>query len=300
MSIAILAAHTEDNKNKYFAAYNLSLALNATLYNVNERLIKEDNLIIIGMRGLEHYKKIRNTIFKTKAVIFSDTNFCRYYKWCNEYVSEHNIFVYAMPDLHDFLFCKYVPAYQTITIPDIIIKKPDDRIVICHSPGTIKGKFNYKGTNQINEVVEKLSKKYVIEYKLLQGFSHEKCIKEKSTAHIFIDQIIKNNPFVDQNRFGNQIIYKGGLGKSGIEGMLLNCCVITSMDHPNTEPYFPPPPIIMTDYRDFELDLERAVCDINYRNKLVKKQKIWADKYCGPEFVSMNVTRHINGTANTP
>jgi hypothetical protein len=291
--IGIIASFTSTHMNKYFCSSNLSKALNAKLFLVGSKKVEGvDDLITIGMRGLETYSKLNNKNFKTVSVIFSDTMFCIKHKWCNDYVIENKIPVYAMPDLHDFLRCKYIPAYQIITCPNIIINKPIDRIIICHSPG-IKGVPNWKGTNQIQEVINNLSKKYKIEYKLLIGLSNEQCIKEKSSAHIFIDQIIKGNKFVDQGRFGNDIPYKGGLGKSGIEGMCLGCCVITSMDEPKTEPYFPPPPIVVTDYNNFQNDLEKIIYNCDYRNLLIKKQKEWVDKYCSPEFVAMNVTRHI-------
>jgi hypothetical protein len=293
MSIGILANYTHTHMNKYFSSKNLANALNAKLFPIGIKTIEKiDHLIIIGMRGLETYSKLNNKNFKSVAVIFSDTRFCIDYKWCNNYVIKNNIPVYAMPDLHNFLQCKYIPAYQTITCSNVIIEKPIDRVVICHSPG-IKCSNNWKGTNQIGEIVNELSKEYKIEYKLLTGLSNEQCIKEKSSAHIFVDQLIKGNKFVDQKRFGGDILYNGGLGKSGIEGMCLKCCVITSMDEVETEPYFPFPPIVITDYDNFKDDLERIVCNIGYRNLFIEKQKKWVDRYCSPEFVAMNVLRHI-------
>jgi len=292
MNIGIIASHTPTHMNKYFASGNLAKALNAKLFNVGVKEADVDHLIVIGMRGLENYSRLDKKRFKSIAVIFSDTMFCIKHKWCNDYVIENNIPVYAMPDLHDYLRCPYIPAYQTISYPGMVIKKPSDRIVICHSPG-IKGPFNWKGTNQIREVVNELSKKYNIEYKALENLPNDKCIEEKITAHIFIDQIVRNNRFVDQGRFGGEITYNGALGKSGIEGACLNCCVITSFICPNTEPYFPPPPVIDADYHTFKDVLEKTIVDTEYRNSKAKYQKEWVDKYCSPEFVTMNVTRHI-------
>ena len=290
MSIGILAPH-----GKYFAAEHLARALNAKLFGLCTKELNVEHLIIIGMRGLKRYKKLKEKNFKSVAVIFSDTNFCRHYKWCNEYTIKNNIKVYAMPDLNDYCLQKFIPVYHTITLPDIEIVKPDDRIVICHSPGK-KAEYNIKGTREIGIVINELSKKYNIKYLMLQNLSWENCIKAKSTAHIFIDQLTKNNPFIDQERFGGEIKYKGALGKSGIEGMLLKCCTITTMDFHETAPFFPFPPVVLTDYFNFKADLEILINDVNYRNELIEKQYKWVEKYCSSEFVSMNVTRHISET----
>ena len=288
MNLGILVPH-----GKYFAAEHLCRALSATMYGVSANEITVDHLIIIGMRALKAYSKLKNKNFKSVAVIFSDTNFCKYHKWCNDYVEENNIPVYAMPDLHDYLRVPYIPAYQTITLPKIYIEKPTDRISICHSPGK-KAFMNIKGTNQINFIIKKLQKKYPIEYKVLKRHTWEDCIKEKSRSHIFIDQLTKENPYIDQTRFGGKIVYKGALGKSGIEAMMLGCCTVTTMDDPITEPHFPPPPVILTNYFDFEYQIDKLIND-GFRS-YAEQQKAWVDKYCSPEFVSQHLTGHINET----
>lgn len=289
MSIAILTPG-----ERYFAASHLAKALDAKLYSLTKKEIAEDNLIIIGMRGLERYNKLKQKIFKSIAVIFSDTNFCIHHKWCNDFLRENNyITVYAMPDLHDYLSVPYIPAYQTIEIPaDIEISKPTDRIIISHSPGN-KAQHNYKGTKQITKIVKTLSEKHNIEFKILSDLSWKDCLIEKAKSHIFIDQLIKGNKYVGQGRFGGEIPYKGGLGKSGIEAMSLGCCTITTMDEPKTEPYFPPPPMILTTLNTFVNDLEKAIIDTEYRLAIITKQLEWVKKYCSPEFVKMNITRHI-------
>ena len=287
-NIGILVPH-----GKYFAADHLCKALNATMFSLKSENIECDHLIIIGCLALVKYSNIKDKKFKSVAVIFSDTNFCIHHRWCNKYVKKHNIPVYAMPDLHDYLTVPYIPAYQTITLPDVEVEKPYNPIIICHSPGA-KGKYNYKGTKQINEIVKSLSNDYNIEYKCLTNLKWEDCIKEKSTANIFVDQIVKGNPHMPQKRFGGKVTYNGALGKSGIEAMLLGCCTITTMNQVNTEPYFPFPPILNTTYTDLGNCLR---CLIEYsceRNMIAQRQYEWAKKYCSPEFVAMNVTRHMH------
>jgi len=73
MSIGILTV----KHWKYFAAEHLSKALNAKLFSLTTKDIDVDHLIILGMRGLERYSKLKNKNFKSIAVIFSDTNLSR-------------------------------------------------------------------------------------------------------------------------------------------------------------------------------------------------------------------------------
>jgi hypothetical protein len=291
MNIGILVPH-----GKYFAAEHLARALGARMFGLSAKEIDVEHLIIIGMKALERYsKKFKDKKFKSVAVIFSDTNFCVHNEWCNAYAKKNKITIYAMPDLHNFLTVPYIPAYQTITIPEMEINKPTDRVVICHSPGK-KAVYNFKGTGQIKSIIKELSKRYNIEYKMLSKISWEDCLREKSTAHIFIDQVVKNNPCISQSRFGNKIQYNGGLGKSGIEAMLLKCCVITTMDVMSTEQYFSFPPVVLTDYFSFANDIEMLINHVEYRNSVAAKQYQWAKKYCSPEFVTAHLTRHINET----
>jgi len=279
----------------YFEKNSLAKALNATLYPLSVQKIEENNLMLIGYEGLDWYAKTNKKTYKTVAVIFCDTLFCTNYKWCNEYTNENNIFVYLMPDLQNYYYYDYVPVWQTIAIPDqITIEKPNDKILISHSPGHKFG-ANYKGSKEIGNIIKKLSKNYNIEYMCLTNYTWIDCIKQKSKAHIFIDQIVKNNPNINQKRFGGEIEYHGAIGQSGLEGMLLKCCTITSMNEPKTLPYFPPPPIINADYNTFEKELEKAISDNIYRNIMIEKQYEWVTMYCSPEFVRKNLTRHING-----
>lgn len=276
----------------YFNKNYLGEVLNAVVYPLSAKSVLEDHLLLLGYESLNWYSKLKTKNFKTVAVIFSDTLFCVNYQWCNEYAYNNNVFVYAMPDLKDYLFIPYVPAYQPIAYQGIKFEKPVNKIVICHSPQSKKYKENIKGSIEIEKAINELSKLYYVEYEVLRGLDYNECIKRKSKAHVFIDQLVKGNNHINQKRFG-EISYKGGLGKSGIEAMYLGCCTITTMDEPITEPYFPPPPVILTTFDTFVNDLERVVVDTEYRMATAAKQSEWVKKYCSPEFVIMNMKRHI-------
>jgi hypothetical protein len=65
-------------------------------------------------------------------------------------------------------------------------KLQNDKIVIVHSPSAIKA----KGSDVIIPIIEKLKKKYPIEFILLHGVSREVVLNTMKSCDIFIDQII--------------------------------------------------------------------------------------------------------------
>jgi len=275
----------------YFAGNDLAKALKAKVFTYNDDIDCE-NLIIIGTTCLQKYSKIENKNFKSVAVIFSDSKCCVNYKWWNCYTKENNISVYAMPDLYKFCINGYTPVYQTINTSKIKTEK-NKMLTIVHSPGE-KFKSNLKGTREIFEVVKELKKKYKFKYRCLRGLTREECMVEKARSNIFIDQLIYgNNKIIDYGRWGIGIKYCGGLGKSGLEAMALKSCVITGGKIGDTEPYFPKPPVIFTNYNSFYDDLENLIKNESLRNILTDNQYEWSKKYTSPEFVAMNVTRHI-------
>lgn len=281
--------------DKYFAANFLADALKCKIYTTAKK-IECENLFIIGAVSLINYSTIKNNNkFKTVAVIFSDTNFCKNYKWCKKFCLDNGIHIYAMPDLREYLD-KFIPAYQTITIPSYIdIDTKNDVILITHSAGE-KEKYNYKGSREINSTISKIKKNYNVIYKSISGLSWIDCLVEKAKSHIFIDQLVKNNPKIDYKRWGNGIKYQGAIGKSGLEAMLMKCFTITGSNILKTEPYFPNPPIYYTDYYTLYEDLSFIIGNESFAKNVIDNQFNWAKKYLSPEFVVSNITRHINET----
>jgi hypothetical protein len=68
------------------------------------------------------------------------------------------------------------------------------------------------------------------------------------------------------------------------------------MDITSTQPHFPFPPVVLTDYFSFADDIEMLVNHVEYSYGVAEKQYQWAKKYCSPEFVTAHLTRHINET----
>lgn len=306
-SIAILTQSC-----KYFAAPFLAASLDADLYSIDHSQdnffdikheakrfnkdigIDKEHLILIGARAvLFADAKLKLNKFKSVAIIFSDTNCARleskWKKTINKWIKKPVI--YAMPDLLQYCFEDTIPCFQTITLPKTNVSKPDDKIVISHSPGI---KEKYKGTKYIKSVVDLLKKKHNIEFNLITNDTWNECIKIKALSHIFIDQIVEGNNDIDQKRYRNEKLYRGALAKSGLEGMLLECCTITGCPQLVTEPYFPYPPVAYTDHKDFPDTLENLIEYKSQIETISKTQKKWADKYLSPQFVSKHLTRHIS------
>lgn len=295
---------------KYFAAPFLADALNADLYTIDlsqndffgpvcpvkkfrrNQTIICDHLIVIGTRALQAaVTQISRKVFKTVAVIFSDTNCCVYRKWWNKFVKENGITVYAMPDLFNYCDDLPYPIYQIFKIPVLRVRKIPDVVTIAHSPGR---KAIYKGTARINEEILKLKEKYLINYIVSESDSWIDCLKVKAKSDIFIDQLIYGNPAIPQKRFGGERPYLGSLGKSGLEAMHFNCCVVTGGHVPTTEPYFPRPPAVYTTYNNFYDDIKKLVEETELRKALAAEQKVWAKDYLSYDFMSKYVTRHIH------
>jgi hypothetical protein len=288
----------------FFASPYLAKALGCDLYVMNTEFnnffgnnkkkgiycgdktekIKDNEITIIGITALRKIsKRIESGDFKNINLILCDTNSCLEYKWWNEFVSKYDIELFIMPDIKDFCFTKYKQLYQYIEIDKKLIENKNEKLLITHSP---RGKIKYKkkGTDLIIKTINKLNKKYDFDFKLITNMSMVDSIKEKSKSHIFIDQLIYKNDEIDQNKFGGKIEYKGGLGKSGIEGMLLNCAVITGGIEPTSNENFKSPPIIWTDAKKIYDDLEKLIIDEYHRNNVTRNQNFWLDNYMNENY----------------
>jgi len=251
--------------------------------NKTEKIVDKD-ILIIGATAL---KKISNRIvngdFNNIILILCDTAACLDYKWWNDFVVKHNIRLYIMPDIKEFCSVDYKPIYQYIKLDENLKQKKQNKLLITHSPRN-QIKQDKKGSNLIVSIINKLKKKHDFDFKQVTGLSMTEAISEKSKSHIFIDQLIYKNNGIKQKNFGGKIVYNGGLGKSGIEAMLLNCVVITGGVNPKTEQFFDTPPITWSSADSFYDDLEKLITDEELRNQQISNQNSWLDKYMNQEF----------------
>lgn len=305
------AIYTTDSS--FFAAPDLAEFINADLYvdhkvglyknpNVVENIvgveinnnikirginINTDHLIVINTIALKQISfLIEQKKFKKVTLIVCDSNSTKTYKWWNDFVKKHNISVYVMPDLVPY--CKgieYKPIYHFMKINDNNINKNNDILLIGHGPSTLQ-KAKIKGSKQIENIINKLKSKYNnVDYIQIIGKKHGEGLKLKKQCHIFIDQLIYNNPYIDITKHWDKIIpYKGGLGKSGLEAMHLKCCTLTGGLKYNTEPYFESPPIIWIDYNNIENELIKLLNNKNKINEIANNQYNWIKNYSTSKF----------------
>lgn len=275
----------------YFAAPHLSKIIGAKLYVMetegngffglntntngiycgdNFEFINDEDIIIIGLIPL---KKISDNIKKFKRVIsiLCDTPSITEYKWWNKFIKENNIELYIMPDLIQYCYIDYKPILQYIEINEKLIQEKNNILTVSHSPRTNK-KMKMKGTYDINKFINKLKKEWDFKFNLISNLKNDEAIKEKSKSHIFIDQLV------------NKKDYKGGIGKSGLESMILKSSVITSGNGIKTEPFFDSPPIFWTNCENFYIDLKFLISNDDFRNEQIYLQNNWINKYMNKEF----------------
>jgi len=240
--------------------------------------IDNGNIIIIGIKALKRISnRIINMDFDRIILILCDTNACLEYKWWNDFVIKYKIELYIMPDIKEYCFIDYKPIYQYIKVnTNLIEKKQKSKLLISHSPRS-KSKL-------IINIINKLKKIYDFDFELISGLNMIDALKRKSRSHIFVDQLIYKNKDINQQKFGGEIIYNGGMGKSGIEGMLLNCAVITGGIKPFTDPHFNTPPITWASADSFYNDLENLIINEEYRKRQIINQNNWLNKYMNKEF----------------
>lgn len=266
--------------NKYYFNENKKKCL--------DLLNETEHILIFGFISLVELKQIYPNFINLKRItlIFSDKYFVINNSVANNFLIENKkIEIHIMPDILSFLDKKleYKPYFQPILLPKIDVIK-NDELTICHSPGHKLNK-NSKGS----ELIIKKLKDYNLN--IITGKSWHDTLVEKSKSHIFIDQIFYKG--ITSNHAKTNLMfklgYKGGLGKSGLEAMLLECLTITSKQSIITEPFFENPPIINCDENNLKKTIDHYLNDKIELKKLVKKQKEWAENYLNIDFVLKNL-----------
>ena len=234
-------------------------------------LEKKDEIIIFSAYSLIKFLKNvgveQLNHFKRKTIILSDTTYKTQSKKWNGFMVKNNFKILSMPDLCRFLGdIEHKPYWQHINIDNKLIERKNDVITITHSPTSRKRNSDSKGTKKIKTALND----YNLE--IISGDNWNICVRKKSKSHIFIDQM-----------------NGGGLGKSGLEGMLLGCLTITSGNLAKTEPYFPTAPVVICNIDNLKETIDYYINNPEEYNKKVKEQKEWADKYLSAEFVVKNI-----------
>ena len=225
-----------------------------------------DLYIVIGGGTLQ--RVAHRIVGKKVKLIITDTRYRSATIKIDDLIEKLNAEVFCMPDL--WHLCKFEKKafYQPFNISKIKIRKRNP-VFLCHSPYS-DAKSKRKGTEEIIEVFKKMQDKYGISYRIIKGLQWRKCLKIKARAHIFVDQYIHGE-------------YIGGVGKSGLESMLLKCLTISSGRPVKTD--IPDPPVVWCNERLGRV-INRYILKKEKRNETIEKQYEWAKKYTSFDFVA--------------
>jgi hypothetical protein len=220
-----------------------------------------------------------------KTLIISDSHYLQYTKEIDEIIERENMSVFCMVDLWDFCkFEKKVFIHPFLDFNSLGIKNnmKFDRFSICHSPYK-KVETNQKGSSQIRSAVNKFSEEHPCNYFCISDKRWIESVDLKSKCHFFIDQISIGNHY-------SHIGYQGGIGKSGLEGMLLKCLTFSAGVKMNAD--IPEAPFIQVENQD---DLYDKL--LYYKNNtdeaqtLIQKQYEWAKKYTNADYVAYKIMK---------
>jgi hypothetical protein len=156
--------------------------------------------------------------------------------------------------------------YQPFDLRPSGIKSAD--MLISHSPFHEK-QMRFKGTSFIKKTVEDLN----IDFDLITGASWSETLARKSLSHIFIDQI----------QDGKKVAT--GVGKSGLEAMLLKCMVMSEAVIEDCED-IPAPPVVYTTKERLRDDILTYVHNDAERHLVIEEQYEWASTYLNYDFIA--------------
>jgi len=230
-----------------------------------ENIPKAKHYIVVGSGALQ---RVVNRIEGRVTVIITDTRYRSATQKIDQIIEKLNAKVFCMPDL--WHLCKFEKRafYHPFEIGTVKIRKRG-QIILCHSPfSDIKSKA--KGTVEITKVFEEMKQKYNVSYRIIKGVRWNECLKIKSRCHIFVDQYIHGE-------------YIGGVGKSGLEAMLLKCLTISSGKPVETD--IPSPPVVWCNEK-LDETVEKYILDAEARNNIIAEQYMWAKKYTSFDFVA--------------
>lgn len=227
---------------------------------VSTRIPEADHYIVVGAISLGHLPK--KYYSKGVTIILTDSTYMHNPSKYNAIFKANSFNVWAMPDLAE------KAGTDNIYYQPFIMPKADTRKIefICHSP-YCESKMKQKGTNIIVATCAKNN----LPVTVVTGKTWEETIDIKASHLIFIDQLYR------------------GIGKSGLEAMLLDCAVLTG-EKPNCD-YLPP--VKWTTEKSLQDDLLELIFDKALTKRLIADQRTWADKNLNPKFVAGRIFETI-------
>ena len=217
-----------------------------------------------------------------KTVLITDSHYLEDTKIIDKIIEDNNIEVFCMADL--WKFCKFekklfIHPFKKI---DIEIQK-NTNFTICHSP-YIKYNTNQKGSIQIQKAIDRFKKHYECVYDCVIDKTWADSLKIKAKSHFFIDQISVGNHY-------KQINYVGGIGKSGLEAMLLKSLTFTSGEKISSN--IEVAPYIKVNSQDELYDkLLYYKKNTKIAKEIVERQYRWAIKYTNPNYLANEIIQN--------
>lgn len=213
-----------------------------------------------------------------KTVIISDSHYLRQKKDIDQIIKDHNIEVFCMADLWEF--CDFEKKVFVHPMPRFHLNTDKaNTFTICHSPYK-KVNTNQKGSAQIGSRCRAFLESNEIKGTYIEVVDKTwgETLLIKSKSHFFIDQISYKNHLIDFD-------YKGGIGKSGLEAMLLKCLTFSSGDkiESDIEEF---PFIQVWGEGDLQEKLKFYYNEKEFSKKVIEEQYQWAKKYTDLEFVT--------------
>lgn len=247
-----------------------------------------DELIIVGSSSWDMITVMSDNDalngFRTRCkVILTDSHYVRNHERLNKEFEEARVTVFAMPDLFQYrASLRTYPFYQALNVGEFSVRK-NKNYTIAHSPGP-KLKSNEKGSQQI---AIKVFKHILInpdsKYLVISNMSNTDCLAAKAGSHVFIDQMVLP---------GHPYGYKGGLGKSGLEAMLLGSLVITGGEDVEHD-QFPKVPVLRYPLEKLSDALQYWKDNPNEREEMAEIQREWAHRHLSYEFVAEHILKYV-------
>ncbi|MDP6684818.1 MAG: hypothetical protein QGH24_02615 [Candidatus Marinimicrobia bacterium] len=138
-------------------------------------------------------------------------------------------------------------------------KNINEKIRVAHAPTN----RYYKGSNLIINLCRKLEDEGMIHFDLIENLPHQKAIKYKKEADIFIDQIGDKGGW--------------GYGMNSVEALSMGICTLTEMNKKYCD-FLPDHPFVNVNEKTLEIELRRLINDRNRILHFGRKGKDWVDK----------------------
>ncbi len=280
--ISFIANHIEDSctilvhsvRKDFDSMINNKFYLNNNKKLYLDILSKSKRIIVFGVISLNSIN-LSNYKDKELILVITDSTFLKKNTNINNFlINNQNIKVLIMPDLIPFIDkkIKYKPYFQHINIDISQPIEKYEKLTFSHSPG-LKYKSDLKGSKFIEDTLK--NQKLIV----IHNKNWLECIEIKKKTHIFIDQMVINNEYK----------YAGGIGKSGLESMLLKNILITSSPQLITEPFFENPSSISIKPNELKDTINNLIANPDKMKEISQKQYEWAKKYTSLDFVKNNI-----------